>query len=134
MNEIWIWICNICTILSLIDFGFRVIKWINSLIIKKFGINQQVIHNKVMTKDNFKIAIRKCRAIIPLCVSLFLLIIDIYSTYPIDKILIIRIALNVSIVVCSILFLIIMFQLNKFKKSILNEANEKSITNAIIFG
>ena len=120
-NETMLLINNIVTILSLIDFSLKILKWSRNFMRKKSGDNITPIEKKFTTKQKLKSVFITLRMILPLVLSSLLVVWDMYSSSPIDKIFVIRICLNVSIIVSNILFVIVIKQIDKAKKSTIDE-------------
>lgn len=127
--DYWPLIGNIVTLLTLLEFIFKILKWSITLSKTKPGIFDGVIKNNVLSKLKVKVLINTFRNCLPLILSLILLIYDTFSLSPIDKILIIRMAANVGIVFGNILFLIFVF---KIRKS-MDEAKDHATAMAIMF-
>lgn len=118
MKEIMEWMAYIATVSACISL-IKDILLFSKRTIKAFSADKLKMQIK---NDRLNTILTSIIRLIPLFISGSVLAFDLYSNNPIDKILIMRLSLNVCIVFSTILWLFIFWEIEKIKRQTLGVA------------
>lgn len=120
-------ISNVLTVILLTE---QLVRKVKAFAIRLSGNFNELTKNKIKEKNAIWRILKVSTRFFPIVLALSVLAWDVKAISPIDKILIIRIAVTVSLLFSNLLFLLLIYQIDKIRQQVLNQ----SILAGQVFG